>query len=133
MTTITKERPPGLNDPGIGKEVALHVEDIERLKRAKKEKENLTEDERKQAGFDCIITKHGMCGFAASGCHDYILNTNAHKNHTVTINTNWRQGIKDGFYTDTYQVPAGGKVFLGCTRSGQIPVMEYHRSIVGEV
>lgn len=133
MTTNTKELPPKLDDPDIGKEVALNAEDIQRLEQAKKEKDTLAEDERKQAGFDCIITKNGICGFAGSGGLDYILNTNPRKTYTATINTKWTQGIKDGFYTNTYKVPAGGKVFLGCSRTNDIPVMSYHRTVVGEV
>ncbi|MEZ0576959.1 hypothetical protein [Halodesulfovibrio aestuarii] len=132
MTTITKERPPRLDHPDIGKAMPLSDEDTLLIEQTRKENEALSEDERR-ARFDNIISKSGRCGFASSGQYDYILNTNPRKTYTVTINTDWRRGVEHGFYTDTYTAPAGGKVMLGCTQTNNIPVTKYIRKVVGEV
>lgn len=82
--------------------------------------------------FKNVIRKEDRCGFASGGSIDKLLNTDTGRRYRVTVRTYWRQGINEGQYDNTFLNEAGGKLVLGCTDSGNIPVAYYNRQVVGE-
>lgn len=77
------------------------------------------------------ISFGSSCGFASSGSQAYVVNRRSDRAVRATVRVNWRQGIDSGSYETVKDIPAGGRVLLGCTRSGNIPVTDYSYSVVG--
>lgn len=77
------------------------------------------------------ISFGSSCGFANSGSLVYVVNRRSDRAVRATVRVFWRQGINSGSYENVKDIPAGGRVLLGCTRSGNIPVAEYTYSVVG--
>ena len=77
------------------------------------------------------ISFGASCGFASSGSLAYVVNRRSDRAVRATVRVLWRQGIDSGSYETVKDIPAGGRVLLGCTRSGSIPVADYTYSVVG--
>ncbi|MCG6138489.1 MAG: hypothetical protein MET45_28360 [Nostoc sp. LLA-1] len=75
------------------------------------------------------------CGFAGSGSYQYLVNTDTGNSYKVTVRTQWQQGSESGYFDKVYTSPAGTKIRLGCTVSGNItgPKSYYTRQVVGEM
>lgn len=78
-----------------------------------------------------FIVFNGNCGFANSGSQAYVQNRRADRSVKATIRVNWTQGIDSGSYQATRTIPAGGRQYLGCTKSGAIPVASYSFQVIG--
>lgn len=121
-----------LISPDDGKIETLSSEDDQYISEYSDELKNLPDDISSLA-FKNVIRKEGRCGFANGGTIDYLLNTDRRARYRVTVRTHWSQGIDNGSFDRVYINEAGGKIQLGCTDSGSIPVATYRRSVVGEV
>lgn len=77
------------------------------------------------------ISFGSSCGFASSGRIAFVVNRRRDRAVRATVRVRWRQGINSGSYERVKTIPAGGRVRLGCTRSGSIPVADYTYSVVG--
>jgi len=71
------------------------------------------------------------CGFAGSGYEAFVINERNDRRVRATVRVSWRRGIDSGEYDQEHTLPAGGKKFLGCTRSNNIPVTDYSFRVVG--
>lgn len=77
------------------------------------------------------ISYGGRCGFASAGSEAYVVNARNNVAVRATVRVYWRQGINSGQYDTVKDIPAGSRVYLGCTSSGAIPVIDYTYSVVG--
>lgn len=73
----------------------------------------------------------GSCGFANGGSQAYVVNARNNVSVRATVRVYWRQGINSGQYDSVVEIPAGSRVYLGCTDSGAIPVIDYTYTVVG--
>ena len=80
----------------------------------------------------CAYVSYGdYCGFARSGNEAYVQNRRRDRRVKATVEVRWSQGIDDGRFQRTKIIPAGGKSYLGCTKSAHIPVTNYTYRVVG--
>ena len=85
-----------------------------------------------EATGSCAYIGYGRsCGFATSGTETYVRNRLNNRTVRATIRVYWSSGINDGSYQKTETISAGGSVFLGCSKSGSIPVTSYSYSVIG--
>lgn len=80
-----------------------------------------------------MIIVSGDCDYPNAGKMQYLINRNPHREYSVIIRTYWRKWVNSGEYDDEINIPAGGKVTLGCTDTGGPNGTEYRREIVGEI
>ena len=120
-----------LMNPDFGRQEALSEDDKTFIVEYNNVTEKLDEEE-KLLSFKNVIRKSGRCGFAQGGTVDYLVNTDTGNRYRVTIRTRWRSGINAGQSDRVVVSQAGGRVGLGCTDSGYIPITYYSREVVGE-
>lgn len=77
------------------------------------------------------IKLSGDCGFAKSGRKAAVANAHSDKAVEATVHTKWEQGIEKGERDEVRNLAAGEQQELGCTKSENIPVIEYTYSIAG--
>ena len=118
-------------NPDFGKQEALTEDDKAFIDEYNTATENLDE-ELGLLAFKNVIRQSGRCGFAQGGTVDYLINTDTNNRYRVTIRTYWRSGINSGQSDRVVITQAGGRLTLGCTDSGYIPVTYYSRQVVGE-
>ena len=95
------------------------------------EQEELGDEAFAIVSLTAFIAHNGNCGFASSGSKAYVVNRCRDRAVHATVRVRWSQGINSGSYQRIKTIPAGGRVYLGCTRSGSIPVTDYNYSVVG--
>ncbi len=126
-----EEKIDELISPDSGKREKVTDEDQAFIKEYQDGISNLSKEE-KLLAFSNVIRKSGHCGFGQFGTIDYLINTDTRNRYRVTIRTFWRTGINSGQF-DKFEISeAGGRMSLGCTYSGHIPVTDYTRQVVGE-
>lgn len=120
-----------LINPDFGKKQDLTPEDNKFIKDYQDGIGKLSEEER-AFYFVNVIRSEGSCGFASGGTYNYLVNTDTRNRYRVTIRTFWQSGINSGQSDRVEIIEAGGRIGLGCTDSGYIPVTYYNRQVVGE-
>lgn len=94
--------------------------------------EAFEKDAKLQGRTLCAYLKYdGSCGFAKSGSVVFAVNRLKNRRVRATIEVRWRQGVNHGARERVVEIPAGGKVRLGCTRSEYTPVTDYTYEVVG--
>ena len=73
------------------------------------------------------------CGFAKSGREAYVVNKLNNAAVRATVRVNWNAGINNGQYDTVKVIPAGSRVYLGCTRGEGTGGGNYSYSVVGTV
>ena len=121
----------GLLNPDLGKKSDLTLEDHSFIKEYQEGVSKLNEEE-KLLTFANVIRSEGRCGFASGGSYSYLINTDTRNRYRVTVRTFWRSGINSGQSDQVVINEAGGRMSLGCSDSGYIPVTYYTRQVVGE-
>jgi hypothetical protein len=82
---------------------------------------------------DVKIQYEDKCGFANGGKKAYLLNSSTTVPYDVTVRQKWAiVGGGSGSSDKVYEVAAGQKVSLGCTRSDFNPVRQFTYTIVGQ-
>ena len=120
-----------LINPDFGKKQDLTPDDNKFIKEYQDGIGKLSEEER-PFYFVNVIRSEGRCGFASGGTYNYLVNTDTRNRYRVTIRTFWQSGINSGQSDRVEIIEAGGRIGLGCTDSGYIPVTYYTRQVVGE-
>jgi hypothetical protein len=106
---------------------------------APEEEKQINEEEEKNFASEeaaltrpCARIRYGLpCGFATSGKIAYVVNARNNKRVRATVRVKWRQSINNGQHDRVLVIPAGSEKQLGCTRSDNIPVVDYNFSVVG--
>lgn len=130
MESIDKKISSLLN-PDFGKTPELTDKDKAFMAEYQEGISKLSEED-KLLAFANVIKSEGRCGFASGGSINYLINTDTRNRYRVTVRTFWRSGINSGQSDQVVINEAGGRVSLGCTDSGYIPVTYYTRQVVGE-
>lgn len=77
------------------------------------------------------IAYDGRCGFANAGASTYAVNRLKDRSVRATIRVNWSSGVNNGQRDVVKTIPAGSRVYLGCTRGGGIGAADYWYAVVG--
>ena len=110
---------------------AWTAEDAEAAEAELAEMKTIGEEVFAARALAAYISFGSSCGFASSGRVAFVVNRRRDRAVRATVRVRWRRGIDSGSYERVKTIPAGGRVRLGCTRSGSIPVTDYTYSVVG--
>lgn len=83
------------------------------------------------ARLAAYISYDGRCGFANAGASTYVVNRRQDRRVRATIRVYWSGGVNNGQRDDVTTIPAGSRVYLGCTRGGGIGNADYRYAVVG--
>ena len=72
------------------------------------------------------------CNEVPPGCRMYVVNERNDKRVRATVRVDWNTGVNHGQNQQVVEVPAGGKVQVGCSKSSiGTTTTEYRFTLVG--
>lgn len=83
------------------------------------------------ARLAAYISYDGRCGFASAGSSTYVVNRRSDRPVKATIRVYWSRSVDTGQRDVVKTIPAGSRVYLGCTRGGGVGGTDNRYAVVG--